>query len=164
MYEMVVRSYWLWPVLVLLLAVLWLWTQLQLRQATSGVRSRVPGARPRSVEAEDALKIAYGLQQSGSAWDGEELVDCMGLPKAMAKDVAGALINFGWAEEDHQGGVHLTEAGETRARELIRAHRLWEHYLVKREGMPLEAVHALSLIHISEPTRLKTRSRMPSSA
>jgi Mn-dependent DtxR family transcriptional regulator len=27
-------------------------------------------------------------------------------------------------------------------RELIRAHRLWEHYMVKREGMPLEAVHA----------------------
>jgi Fe2+ transport system protein FeoA/Mn-dependent DtxR family transcriptional regulator len=142
MYEMVVRSYWLWPVLVLLLTVFWLWTLLRLRQATSRARSRVSGARPRSVEAEDALKTAYGLQQSGDAWGGEELVDCMGLPKAMAKDIAGALINFSWAEEDHQGGVHLTEVGETRARELIRAHRLWEHYLVEREGMSLDAVHA----------------------
>ena len=33
------------------------------------------------------------------------------------------------------------------------------------EGRPLEGVPVhLSLIHISEPTRLKTRSRMPSSA
>jgi Fe2+ transport system protein FeoA/Mn-dependent DtxR family transcriptional regulator len=60
----------------------------------------------------------------------------------MAKDIELALINCGWAEEDRQGGVHLTDEGETRAQELIRAHRLWEHYLVKREGMSLEAVHA----------------------
>jgi len=38
--------------------------------------------------------------------------------------------------------MHLTKAGEARAQELIRAHRLWERYLVDREGMPLEAVHA----------------------
>jgi len=142
MYELVVRSYWLWPVLVLLLTVFWLWTLLRLRQAASGARSRVSGPRPRSVEAEDALKTAYGLQQSGDAWGGEDVVDCMGLPKAMARDVAETLISFGWAEEDHQGGVHLTEVGETRARELVRAHRLWEQYLVEREGMSLDAVHA----------------------
>jgi Fe2+ transport system protein FeoA/Mn-dependent DtxR family transcriptional regulator len=142
MYEIVVGSYWLWPVLVLLLAVLWLWTLLRLHGATSGARSYVSGGPPKPIEAEDALKAAYDLQQSGSDWDGEALVECMGLPQAMAKDVTEALIHFGWAKEDPQGGVSLTEVGETRARELIRAHRLWEHYLVKREGMSLEAVHA----------------------
>ena len=142
MYEIVVGSYWLWPVLVLLLAVLWLWTLLRLHGVTSGGRSYVSGVPPKPIEAEDALKVAYDLQQSGSDWDGEALVEYMGLPQAMAKEVTEALINFGWAKEDHQGGVSLTEVGETRARELIRAHRLWEHYLVKREGMSLEAVHA----------------------
>ena len=32
------------------------------------------------------------------------------------------------------------------------------------ERQPFDVVLLLSLIHISEPTRLKTRSRMPSSA
>ena len=31
-------------------------------------------------------------------------------------------------------------------------------------GIDVQALQKLSLIHISEPTRLKTRSRMPSSA
>jgi Fe2+ transport system protein FeoA/Mn-dependent DtxR family transcriptional regulator len=94
------------------------------------------------VEAEDALKAAYGLQEKGGTWGGEDLAHCMGLPGTMAGDIAGALVSFGWAEEKANGAVRLTELGQARAYELIRAHRLWEHYLVKREGMPLDAVHA----------------------
>jgi Fe2+ transport system protein FeoA len=60
----------------------------------------------------------------------------------MAANVVGNLVASGWVEEDVQGGMHLTETGEARARELIRAHRLWERYLVDRDRMPLEAVHA----------------------
>ena len=60
----------------------------------------------------------------------------------MAEDLVRGIVASSWAEEDIQGGVHLTEAGKARARELIRAHRLWERYLVDRERMPLEAVHA----------------------
>jgi Fe2+ transport system protein FeoA/Mn-dependent DtxR family transcriptional regulator len=91
---------------------------------------------------EDALKAAYGLQERGDAWDGKDLARCMGLPAVMAGDMIDALVTFGWAQEDAEGNAHLTQVGEERARELIRAHRLWEHYLVNREGMPLEAVHA----------------------
>jgi len=60
----------------------------------------------------------------------------------MAEEVAGAIVAYGWAEQGAQGHIRLTEIGETRAREVIRAHRLWERYLVEREGMPLEQVHA----------------------
>jgi Fe2+ transport system protein FeoA/Mn-dependent DtxR family transcriptional regulator len=137
-----VGSYWFWLLLVFLLAGLWLRTALRLRRATSEARPLASRSVARSVEAEDALKAAYGLQKKGGTWGGEELARCMGLPRAMAGDIAGALVTFGWAEEEANGEVRLTEVGETRARELIRAHRLWEHYLVKREGMPLEAVHA----------------------
>jgi len=137
-----VGACWFWPALVFVLAGLWLWTMLRLRRATSAARSLASGSVHRSVEAEDALKAAYGLQETGRGWGAEELAHSMGLPRAMAEGVAGALVTFGWAEEDAQGNMHLTELGETRARELIRAHRLWERYLADREGMPLEAVHA----------------------
>jgi Fe2+ transport system protein FeoA/Mn-dependent DtxR family transcriptional regulator len=133
---------WLWAVLALTLAGLWLWTALRLHRATSGARAIAPGSTPRSVEAEDALKAAYCLQEAGATWGGQELARRMGLPRAVAEDITGALVTFGWAEKNTEGAVCLTEVGQARARELIRAHRLWEQYLVKREGMPLEAVHA----------------------
>jgi Mn-dependent DtxR family transcriptional regulator/Fe2+ transport system protein FeoA len=76
------------------------------------------------------------------AWGGEELTRSLGLSEAVAEKVAGALSALGWAEEDAQGHMRLTETGEARARELIRAHRLWERYLVEQEGVPLEKVHA----------------------
>ena len=43
--------------------------------------------------------------------------------------------------------LHVSQDGET---DVLRNHDV--------------AIEELSLIHISEPTRLKTRSRMPSSA
>ncbi len=36
----------------------------------------------------------------------------------------------------------LTEAGEKRARQIVRAHRLWERYLADEAGMPLHDLHA----------------------
>jgi Fe2+ transport system protein FeoA/Mn-dependent DtxR family transcriptional regulator len=109
------------------------------------------------VEVEDALKAAYILQEARGAWDGEELARSVGFSETMAGDVTGGLVASGWAEEDVQGRMHLTETGEARARELIRAHRLWERYLVEREGMPLEAVHAEAHLreHEMTPEELK---------
>jgi Fe2+ transport system protein FeoA/Mn-dependent DtxR family transcriptional regulator len=96
----------------------------------------------RSVEAEDALKAAYALQEAGKTWGGEELAHSVGLPEALAGEVVKALAAFGWLEENAKRGLRLTEVGEVRVRELIRAHRLWECYLVDREEMPIEEVHA----------------------
>lgn len=136
-----VSFYWIWPLLAGLLAGLWLWTALRLHQATSETQPPASEFVDQFVKVEDALKAAYGLQERDGAWDGEDLARCMSLPRAMAGDIVRALVSFGWAKEA-QDKACLTEVGEIRARELIRAHRLWEHYLVKREGMPLEAVHA----------------------
>ncbi len=38
-------------------------------------------------------------------------------------------------------GFRLTEAGESRARGLVRSHRLWEQYLVERAGLDQERIH-----------------------
>jgi len=99
-----------------------------------------PELTHRRVEMEDALKAAYALQNEGYAWHGAELARSLGLPEALAENIARALIASGWAEEN-EPGMRLTETGEARAVELIRAHRLWERYLVDREGMSLDAVH-----------------------
>jgi Fe2+ transport system protein FeoA/Mn-dependent DtxR family transcriptional regulator len=95
----------------------------------------------RRVEMEHALKAAYALQNQGYAWHSVELARSLGFPDTLAENIAQALIASGWAEENEPGNVRLTETGEARAVELIRAHRLWERYLADREGMPLDAVH-----------------------
>jgi len=116
-------SSWFWPSLSLLLSVLWLWTLLRQRKATPTL-----GSACRPVEAEDALKAAYTFQEAEVTWDDEDLACSLGLPARLAQEVAQALVASGWAEEDIEGSMRLTEAGETRASELIRAHRcqsLW---------------------------------------
>jgi Fe2+ transport system protein FeoA/Mn-dependent DtxR family transcriptional regulator len=133
---------WFWPVLSLLLTALWLGTLLRGRQPSRSVRRSTPGLTGWVPEAENALKAAYSLQQAADTWDREELVHSMGLSEAMAMGVVETLIASGWATEHAQGSLRLTEAGLARAQELIRAHRLWERYLVDQEGMSLEAVHA----------------------
>jgi Fe2+ transport system protein FeoA len=99
------------------------------------------GLTHQRVEMEDALKAAYALQDENAAWHSAELARSLGFPDALAENVAQALIASGWAEENAPGNMRLTETGKTRAVELIRAHRLWELYLVDREGMSLDAVH-----------------------
>ncbi len=134
--------HWFWPALSFLLAVLWLWTILRLRRKASVAVKSVPGLTYRPVEAEDVLKIAYVLKEAGHTLDEKELARSVGLPGVLAREVVGTLVASEWAEEDVQGVMRLTKTGEARARELIRAHRLWERYLVDRKGMPLEAIHA----------------------
>lgn len=140
--EMSNLSHWFWPSLSFLLAVLWLWTLLRQRGEATVTRQLAPGTLHKPVEAEDALRAAYILQEGGSAWGSQELARSLGLSKVMAEGMTGALIASGWAEENTEGGIRLTESGEERAQELIRAHRLWERYLVDQESMRLDEVHA----------------------
>lgn len=67
-------------------------------------------------------------------------------------------------EADRAGaGVSLTETGARRARELVRAHRLWESYLADRiGGLPTDHLHAPAerLEHITdEAMRCELRER-----
>ncbi len=101
----------------------------------------IPGPAHQRVEMEDALKAAYALQNTGNAWHSVELARSLGFPDALAENITRALIASGWAEDGEQDNVRLTETGKARAVELIRAHRLWERYLVDQEGMSLDAVH-----------------------
>jgi hypothetical protein len=44
--------------------------------------------------------------------------------------------------EKKDGTLHMTDDGRWRAARLVRGHRLWEAYLVKHLGLPLDHVHA----------------------
>ncbi|MBN1485979.1 MAG: hypothetical protein JXA37_14795, partial [Chloroflexia bacterium] len=131
-----------WPALSLLLAILWLWTLWQYRRPARIARVPAPESAHWPLEPEDVLKAAYTLQQTGQDWNGQALARSAGVPQELAGTLAEALFAYGWVKGDAQAGLQLTETGEEHAHYLIRAHRIWEQYLVEREGMPLEAVHA----------------------
>ncbi|MFP3896241.1 MAG: FeoA domain-containing protein [Anaerolineales bacterium] len=133
--------HWFWPVLSVLLALLWLWTLLRQRRAQPPVQSPISGSAHERIEAEDVLKAAYVQQEKEGHLNVKDLARALKLSEILAQQGMEALVAFGWVEEDKEN-MHLTEEGEARAQELIRAHRLWERYLVDQEGMPLEAVHA----------------------
>jgi Fe2+ transport system protein FeoA/Mn-dependent DtxR family transcriptional regulator len=129
---------WLWPAVSALLAALWLLTLLRQRKE----HTPVPPPRYQQVEAEDLLKAAYVLQEERGKLNADALARTANLPQSLTRQALAALLAFGWAAEHEEGSFQLTEEGRARAQDLIRAHRLWERYLVDREGMSLEAVHA----------------------
>ncbi len=128
-------SNWLCPAVSLVLAILLLWALWRRPQVTVHPRPS------RLVEMEDALKEIYKLQRDEAPVEARALAQAMGISVEMAENLMEALVAFAWAEGDVRAGIRLTTRGRERAQELIRVHRLWERYLVDREGMPLEAVH-----------------------
>ena len=139
-------SNWLWPVVSLVLAILLLWA---LRRQPQAIVHPQPS---RLVEMEDALKEVYKLQRGRSVVEAGALARTMGISVEIAEDLMHALVAFAWAEGDASVGIRLTTRGQERAQELIRVHRLWERYLVDREGMSLEAVHVEADRHEHEMT------------
>ncbi len=128
-------SNWLWPAVSVLLAILLLWA---LRRRPQAMARPQPS---RLVEMEDTLKEVYKLQRDETAVKAGALARAMGISEEMTEGLMEVLVTSGWAEGDVSAGIRLTTRGRERAQELIRAHRLWERYLVDREGMPLDAVH-----------------------
>jgi Fe2+ transport system protein FeoA len=125
---------WSWPALSIVLAILLVWSLWRRRGEARPQRSQL-------VEMEDALKEVYKLQGDGGTVGAGPLAHAMGTSVEMAGNLMEALTAIAWAEGKVNVGIRLTTRGQERAQELIRVHRLWERYLVDRDGMPLEAVH-----------------------
>jgi manganese/zinc/iron transport system permease protein len=90
---------------------------------------------------EDLLSMVYRDEELGGA--------------PLSSDTAIAAVGGGWQAWWALGmlkrrgrltlstdGLHLTDDGRERAKRLVRSHRLWEAYLVKHLGLPLDHVHA----------------------
>jgi manganese/zinc/iron transport system permease protein len=93
------------------------------------------------VVREDLLAMLYRVEE-------------LGAPRQLAVAEAQEAVGGGWlarvglrrllrdgsiARSDQ--ALNLTPAGREAARQLVRSHRLWETYLVRRLGLPLDHVH-----------------------
>lgn len=93
----------------------------------------------RHVAQEDVLKAVYRL--------GDQPIDQpqpigveTGLSPSHIRRAVTRLVKEGLAKVD-AGLIALTERGRAHAEQLVRAHRLWETYLVNEAGIPPDSVH-----------------------
>jgi manganese transport system permease protein len=106
----------------------------------------------RRTELEDALKNVYGLSLEGAAATPDALSVRLGVTAPEAERRIRRLRREGWYRDDA-----LTPEGEARGGTLLRAHRLWERYLVDEGGLSSDEVHdeAERLEHIAPGTMVQ---------
>jgi manganese transport protein len=91
--------------------------------------------------SEDVLKALYHLTREQAQVRKNDLVRATEIQSQRLPMVLIELERRGWARLQ-EGVILMLPAGERRALELIRAHRLWERYLAEKEGFALNALHA----------------------
>lgn len=89
------------------------------------------------ILAEDALKHSLRLQEDGLLTR-EALLERLGLSRPQLTTLLNSLRLKGYFEKKE---FALSEKGLTEARRLVRAHRLWETYLVDQMGLTAEQIH-----------------------
>ncbi len=95
----------------------------------------------RRVLAEDALKHIHNAGLRGNPATPDSLAGALGLSPHRTVNLIARLEAGGWLKSSAEG-LSLTSEGSQWAVQVIRAHRLWERYLVDEARMPLERVHA----------------------
>jgi DtxR family Mn-dependent transcriptional regulator len=90
---------------------------------------------------QDYLKAIYKLQGGGRPVATSALADQLGVAAPSATNMVGKLAEAGLLTHTPYRGVELTPAGAAVALEVIRHHRLWELFLHRALGLPLDQVH-----------------------
>ncbi|MGC8779267.1 MAG: Nramp family divalent metal transporter [Anaerolineae bacterium] len=110
--------------------------------------------------AEDALKSLYHLSRQQPLVRPRDLIRAADLQPDRYPLIEAELRRRGWVRVG-PAGLQVLPAGERRALELIRAHRLWERYLADREGLTLGAIHdeAMRREHLSTPEEIDALER-----
>lgn len=91
------------------------------------------------VAQEDVLKAVYRLGEQ-RVENPQPVGEETGLPAGRIRKSITKLVGDGLLLVT-DGVVALTDAGNRHAKELVRAHRLWETYLVKEAGVDPAVVH-----------------------
>lgn len=89
------------------------------------------------IRLEDALKQAFRLQQKDRL-NPKSLIEKVGFNQSNLNRQIQILRGKGWMEKS---ALKLTEEGQSEAKRLVRAHRLWESYLVNQVGLSAEQIH-----------------------
>lgn len=95
----------------------------------------------RHVAAEDMLKLVYRLGPIPRATWLPTIGGELGLPRGVLSRAYKDLTTEQLLAADN-GDLVLTDAGRAHAESLVRAHRLWETYLVDKAGVAPEDVHS----------------------
>lgn len=93
----------------------------------------------RKIEREDILKQAIKGPENEPI-SIERIARKLGYSKVKIKKSFWALVQRKLIEKNSEG-FFLTTAGKHHANELVRAHRLWESYLVTEMGMSEQNIH-----------------------
>ena len=91
-------------------------------------------------QLEDALKHLLDREGQGRHASPESLAGTLNLPRAKVTRLISDMESQGLLET-HGTQLHLTAEGERWAMHVVRAHRLWERYLVDEARMPLSQIH-----------------------
>jgi manganese/zinc/iron transport system permease protein len=93
------------------------------------------------VFREDLLAMLYRVEELGSTkpLSLSEAQTAVG-GTFLARIAANQLLRHGEIVDGHSQ-LKLTDKGRESAKQLVRSHRLWEAYLVKHLGLPLDHVH-----------------------
>jgi DtxR family Mn-dependent transcriptional regulator len=89
---------------------------------------------------EDALKHLLDREGQGRHASPESIAGTLGLPRAKITRLISDMESQGLLET-HGSQLHLTTEGTRWAMHIVRAHRLWERYLVDEARMPLTKIH-----------------------
>lgn len=91
------------------------------------------------IQLEDTLKQAMRLQEREQLTF-DQLSERLGFSKTILQTHLRTLSGKGFFSKNNNT-ITLTESGQTEANKLIRAHRLWETYLVQQAGMTEDQIH-----------------------
>ncbi|MFG0245816.1 MAG: metal ABC transporter permease [Phycisphaerales bacterium JB052] len=115
-----------------------------------GVLSRVVRRRRLAsrVAIDDILAAVYRAAESGQTRVSTASLNLLLTPRRVEAALPSA-TRRGLLKRDQQD-VMLTDDGREAARQIVRKHRLWEHYLVEKAGFAPDHVHdtAEQLEHI----------------
>jgi DtxR family Mn-dependent transcriptional regulator len=91
-------------------------------------------------QVEDALKHLLDREQEGRHASPESLAGSLSLSRVKVTRLIAEMESQGLLKT--QGSqLYLTTEGERWAMHIVRAHRLWERYLVDEARMPLNRIH-----------------------
>lgn len=109
---------------------------------THGVVTRIIRRRRLAarIAADDLLAALFRASEAGVAAIAPQRLAPLLPGRAVEPAIAGA-VRAGHALRTSDG-VALTDSGRAAAAEIIRRHRLWEHYLVGEAGLAPDHVHA----------------------
>ncbi|MGE5374779.1 MAG: FeoA domain-containing protein [Bacteroidota bacterium] len=91
-------------------------------------------------QVEDALKHLLDREQEGRHASPESLAGTLNLSRVKVTRLITDMESQGLLET-HGPQLYLTPEGERWSMHVVRAHRLWERYLVDEARMPLNQIH-----------------------